>query len=50
MINCSERKGYNFGPVEIKVLEFVVAIADPNGGLLESLKSNNIIVGAQVRN
>ena len=37
---CSEGHGQNMGTVEIKAVEFVDDIADPNNGYFEALKSN----------
>ena len=34
---CSEGHGHNMGTVEIKILEFVDDIADPNNGYFEAL-------------
>ena len=39
----SEGHGHNVGTVEIKAMEFVDDIADPNNGYFEALKSNQTI-------
>ena len=44
---CSEGHGLNMGTVEIKTLEFVDDIADPNNGYSEALKSNQTISSIQ---
>ena len=46
---CSEGHGHNMGTVEIKTLEFVDDIADPNNGYFEALKSNQTISFIQKR-
>ena len=46
---CSEGHGHNIGTVEIKTLEFVDDIADPNNGYFEVLKSNQTISSIQKR-
>ena len=46
---CDEGHSYNFGTVEVKALEFVDDIADPNGGVASAQKSNDVIVGIQDR-
>ena len=45
----SEGHGHNMGTVEIKTLEFVDDIADPNNGYFEALKSNQTILFIQKR-
>ena len=46
---CSEGHSHNMGTVEIKAMEFVDDIADPNNGYLEALKSNQTISSIQKR-
>ena len=46
---CSEGHGHNMGTVEIKTMEFVDDIADPNNGYFEVLKSNQTISSIQKR-
>ena len=46
---CSEGHGHNMDTVEIKTLEFVDDIADPNNGYFEALKSNQTISFIQKR-
>ena len=46
---CDEGHGYNFGTVEVKALEFVDDIADPNGGVASAQKGNDVIAGMQDR-
>ena len=46
---CSEGNGHNMDTVEIKAMEFVDDIADPNNGYFEALKSNQIISYIQKR-
>ena len=46
---CSEVHGHNMGTVEIKAMEFVDDIADPNDGYFEALKSNQTISSIQKR-
>ena len=41
---CQESESYQSGTVNIKSLEFVDDIADPNDGLFQARKSNSIIV------
>ena len=42
-IVCHESESYQSGTVNIKSLEFVDDIADPNDGLFQARKSNSII-------
>ena len=44
---CHENESYQSGTVNIKSLEFVDDIADPNDGLFQARKSNSIIVSVQ---
>ena len=44
---CHESESYQSGTVNIKSLEFVDDIADPNDGLLQARMSNSIIVSVQ---
>ena len=46
---CSEGHSHNMGTVEIKTMEFVDDIADPNNGYFEALKSNQTISSIQKR-
>ena len=46
---CSEGHGHNVGTVEIKTMEFVDDVADPNNGYFEALKSNQTISSIQKR-
>ena len=46
---CSEGHGHSMGTVEIKAMEFVDDIADPNNGYFEALKSNQTISFIQKR-
>ena len=40
---CTEGKNFNYGSVQIKSLEFVDDIADPNSGKADAVSSNDII-------
>ena len=44
LIDCKEGASYQNGVVGIKPLEFVDDIADPNNGLYQARRSNDIIV------
>ena len=44
---CHESESYQSGTVNIKPLEFVDNIADPNDSLFQGRKSNSIIVSVQ---
>ena len=46
---CSEGHGHNMGTVEIKTMEFVDDIADPNNEYFEALKGNQTISSIQKR-
>ena len=46
---CSEGHGHNMGTVEIKAMEFVDDVADPDNGYFEALKSNQTISFIQKR-
>ena len=46
---CSEGHCHNMGTVEIKTMEFVDDIADPNNGYFEALKSNQTVSSVQKR-
>ena len=46
---CLEGHGHSMGTVEIKAMEFVDDIADPNNGYFEVLKSNQTISSIQKR-
>ena len=44
---CSEGHGHNMGTVEIRAMDFVDDLADPNNGYFEALKSNQTISSIQ---
>ena len=44
---CEEGKGYQYGNVELKPLEFVDDIADPNKNIYDAQISNKVITGIQ---
>ena len=46
---CSEEHGHNMGTVEIKAMEFLDDIADPDNRYFEALKSNQTISSIQKR-
>ena len=44
---CKEGKGYQYGTVELRPLEFKDDIADPNRNKCDAQISNKIIIGIQ---
>ena len=44
---CKEGKGYQYGTVELKPLEFVDDIADPNRNKYDAQISDKVIIGIQ---
>ena len=44
---CHDSESYQSGTINIKLLEFLDDIADPNDGIFQARKSNSIIVSVQ---